>query len=360
MHPAPGVRPQLKDDTVWVQNPWRDPALLEWQRGGRFELKIYRIPTRGQRRIVLAYTQAVKPVGGVRHFTYPLPVDPGGATAVRHFAIDVEVRGQDFHFALRSVGYPLRETERDGVRALRYSAEDFTPKGDLGIEWALTDRQSEAHHGGRGHGSALRDVVLVLPEGLRAVAPERLDTILSGKEVSISARMDSDRVEGPLILRGTLGEGSFERRYDVRVAASDNPGNAFLPRLYAAARIADLEQSGGLDAKKEALSLSTRFAVASRYSSLLVPDSEAMSSAFGLDALARRDRYTGQDPAEASEAKSESAADDTESSSPAPFSPAANAARSVAGPAPIDAPVERDDRFAIPLASDDLFPALAD
>ncbi|HEX2674304.1 MAG TPA: VIT domain-containing protein, partial [Polyangiaceae bacterium] len=68
---APSVRPQIKDEIVWVPGPWRDPALLEWQRGGRFELKIFPIPKRGQRRIVLAYTEAVRPVAGVRHFSYP-------------------------------------------------------------------------------------------------------------------------------------------------------------------------------------------------------------------------------------------------------------------------------------------------
>ena len=27
-----------------MPGPWRDPALLEWQRGGRFELRIFPIP----------------------------------------------------------------------------------------------------------------------------------------------------------------------------------------------------------------------------------------------------------------------------------------------------------------------------
>jgi len=64
VHAAPSVRPQIKDEIVWVPGPWRDPALLEWQRGGRFELKIFPIPKRGQRRIVLAYTEAVRAVAG--------------------------------------------------------------------------------------------------------------------------------------------------------------------------------------------------------------------------------------------------------------------------------------------------------
>ncbi|MEO8900506.1 MAG: VIT domain-containing protein [Polyangiaceae bacterium] len=514
VHAAPNARQQIRDDIVWVPGPWRDPALLEWQRGGRFELKIFPIPKHGQRRIVLAYTEAVRPVGGVRHFTYPLPVDPGGTTTIRHFDVDVEVRGQDPEFAVRSLGYPLTSTDRNGARALTFSADNFTPNGDLSVEWALPGRQSEltsfgyragderyalltlrpqlprttvdrvhatvivvdasrsmygeglerakrlatrltreldpagsvtvltcdntcrempqflspgpaaalqaqrffesttaegasdptqaiaianralseapagqvkdiiyigdgtptvgpirtatvtaavrdalansstrltavavgsasdldtlsamARAGGglvlpyapgqtlseatlgvlsATYGSALRDVEVVLPSGLRALAPQKLDTLLAGSEASISARMDSDAVDGPLILRGKLGDTAFEQRYDVHVSASDSPGNAFVPRVYAAARIADLEQNGSPEAKKEALTLSTRFSVASRYTSLLVLESEAMLRAFGLDTSVKNNRFTGEEVAEQSEAKAELPLDDSE------------------------------------------------
>ena len=57
---APQLRQELKDEIVWVPGPWRDPALLEWQRGGRFELRIFPIPRHGSRRVVLAYSQVVK------------------------------------------------------------------------------------------------------------------------------------------------------------------------------------------------------------------------------------------------------------------------------------------------------------
>lgn len=514
VHAAPNARQQITDDIVWVPGPWRDPALLEWQRGGRFELKIFPIPKHGERRIVLAYTEAVRPVGGVRHFTYPLPVDPGGTTAIRHFDVDIEVRGQDPTFAVRGSGYPLTSSDRDGTRALTFSADNFTPNGDLSVEWATPGRHSEltsfgyragderyalltlrpqlprttvdrvhatvivvdssrsmygeglerakrlatrltreldpagavtvlacdntcremaqfispgpaaavqaqrflesitaegasdptqaitianralseapagqvkdiiyigdgtptvgpiraatvtaavrdalansptrltavavgsasdldtlgamARAGGglvlpyapgqtlneatlgvlsATYGSALRDVEVVLPSGLRAAAPGKLDTILAGSEASISARMDSDTVDGPLIVRGKLDDTVFEQRYDVHVSASDNAGNAFVPRVYAAARIADLEQNGGTEAKKEALALSTRFSVASRYTSLLVLESAAMLRAFGLDTTVKNNRFTGEDVAEQSEAKAELPVDDSE------------------------------------------------
>ena len=510
---APQMRPQIKDDIVWVPGPWRDPALLEWQRGGRFELKIFPIPKRGQRRVVLAYTEAVRPVGGVRHFSYPLPSDPGGTTQVSHFDVNVEVRGQDPAFAVRTMGYPLTSSEREGTRVLSFSADNFTPNGDLSIEWALPDRQSElssfgyrasddryalltfrpklpratadrphataivvdssrsmygeglerakrlaarvareldpsglvtllscdsicrespsafltpgpdagfeferslasvtaegasdptqaiataqrvlqgvpgnpvrdvifigdgtptvgpirsatitaavrdslagspvrltavavgsssdldtlaalARAGGgvvlpyvpgqtlteatlgvlgATYGSALRDVEVVLPEGLNAVAPERLDTILAGNEAMLSARMSRDSVEGTVVLRGKIGDAPFEQRYPLHLTATDNPGNAFVPRLYAAARIGDLEKNGASSAKTEALALSTRFAVASRYTSLLVLESEAMFRAFGLEAAGRDARFTGEDLAEQSDTKGELAVDD--------------------------------------------------
>jgi tetratricopeptide (TPR) repeat protein len=508
VHAAPSSRPRLQDDIVWVPGPWRDPALLEWQRGGQFELKIFPIPKHGQRRVVLAYTEAVRPVGGVRHFNYPLPVDPGGTTQIRHFDVDIELRGQDPRFELRTLGYPLAASERDVARALSFSAEDFTPNGDLSVEWALPTRQSElsafgyrvgderyalltlrpklprstidqvhataivvdssrsmygegferakhlaarlareldpagpvtvsscdstcrnlpagfimpgpqaalevqrffsaisaegasdpaqaiaiakraldavpgspvkdiiyigdgaatvgpirpatltaavrdalassrarvtavavgsasdldslaalARAGGgvvlpyapgqtlteaslgvlsATYGSALRDLEVTLPEGLRTVAPEHLDTILAGSEVTLSARMASDSVDGELIVRGKVGDAPFEQRYPVHVAATDSPGNAFVPRVYAAARIADLEQNGGSAAKTEAIALSSRFAVASRYTSLLVLESEAMFRAFGVDAAHDNRRFTGEELAEKSDAEGE-------------------------------------------------------
>jgi len=514
---APNVRPQIKDEIVWVPGPWRDPALLEWQRGGRFELKIFPIPKRGQRRIVLAYTEAVRPVGGVRHFSYPLPVDPGGTTKVRHFDVDIEVRGQDPKVAVRTLGYPLLASDREGARAFSFSADEFTPNGDLSVEWALPERQGEltafgfrtgderyalltlrpklpratvdqshatvivvdtsrsmfgeglarakrlairlareldpagpvsllacdstcrdlptgfitpgpqaaqtierflsgigaegasdptaalrlakkllqnapgrhvedilfigdgvptvgpirtatitsavrdtlagsetritavavgsasdldtlgamARAGGgvvlpyipgqtlnqatlgvlsATYGGALRDVEVVLPDNLLAVAPQKIDTILAGSETSISARMAADSVEGKVILRGKLGDAPFEQRYDLHVVASDNAGNAFVPRMYAAARITDLERNGSAEAKKEALSLSTRFSVASRYSSLLVLESEAMFRAFGLDAAKPGARFSGEELAEQSEAKAELPVDDVDDS----------------------------------------------
>ncbi len=91
---ATPTAPRPAEEMVWVPGPWRDPALLEWQRGGRAELKIFPIPRKGTSRVVLAYTQHVEPTGGVRRYVYPLPARAGGAP-IDEASFDVRVVGGD-------------------------------------------------------------------------------------------------------------------------------------------------------------------------------------------------------------------------------------------------------------------------
>jgi hypothetical protein len=508
-------QPRPLEEIVWVPGPWRDPALLEWQRGGRFELRIFPIPKHGSRRVVLAYTEVVKASGGMRRYTYPLAYDPSGTTRVRSFGVDLELRGHDATFGVRPLGYALEPAaSADGVSALHFNAEAFAPAGDLGVEYTLPGAASELtawsyfsptaaasprgtstsapslderspyvalalrprlpraeHETGRslaivvdssrsmlgegyeraselavrlvreldesdrvsvlacgvdcrilpgdpltpgsvaasevarflrgitpedgsdlvgsveraltglrsfsgarrviylgdgaptvgqvrpgsieravarsvarvpagvvavavgadadqatlgalarggdgvllpyapGHtsaemvyavlgasyGNALAHVEVTLPEGVHAMAPARLASIPAGGEALVLARMDNLEAAGDVVLRGTVGGKPFEQRYPVSLHASEAAGNAFVPRLYAAARLADLEREGTDTAKSEAIALSTRFNVASRYTSLLVLESQAMLSAFGLERSSAPAAFTGED-----------------------------------------------------------------
>src|SRR5690606_4374999 len=60
--------PKPKEEIIWVPGPWDDPALLEWKRGGRFELRIFPIPKRGSRRVVIAYTETIPAFAGMRRY----------------------------------------------------------------------------------------------------------------------------------------------------------------------------------------------------------------------------------------------------------------------------------------------------
>jgi hypothetical protein len=90
---TPKVTKRPTEDIIWVQGPWRDPALLDWKRGGRFELRIFPIPAKGARTIKIAYTQVVKPRGAWRQYVYPLAHSADGSTVADKFSVDVEVRG---------------------------------------------------------------------------------------------------------------------------------------------------------------------------------------------------------------------------------------------------------------------------
>jgi ferric-dicitrate binding protein FerR (iron transport regulator)/tetratricopeptide (TPR) repeat protein len=510
VHAAPQA-PKPKEEIIWVPGPWRDPALLEWQRGGRFELRIFPIPRHGSRRIVLAYTQTLSPAGGMRRYAYPLAHDPAGSTRVDRFDIDVQVRGHDPKLGVRAYGYPLqrgRDTD-DGAAPLAWSARGFVPSGDLQIMFPPADRDAELSawayraggadqssamssddsyvaialrprlprleetarrdfvlvvdssrsmfgetyqrairlatrftneldpadrvtalacdsqcralpgglvapgpeaaarigkflaaitpdgasdvagaiaagaaaagpnggalrlvyfgdgaptmgpvrpasvtravaqaipaargtvtavaigpesdlqmlgavaRGGGGvvlphvpgqttaeaafavlgaaYGSALRDVTLTLPEELHEVAPRKLDTIAAGSEAFVVARLAGANAAGTIVLRGKLGARDFEQRYPVRIVPSSGAGNAFVPRLYAAVRIADLERDDAPEAKQRTLELSRRFNVASRYTSLLVLESAAMFRAFGLDNTRTTPEWTGEEASE--------------------------------------------------------------
>jgi tetratricopeptide (TPR) repeat protein len=516
-----------REEIVWVPGPWKDPALLEWQRGGRFELRIFPIPKRASRRVILAYTEVVKPSGGLRRFTYPLAYDPSGSLKVGQFELDLRVLGHDVSAGARAAGYPLVPSRDGDSQVFKFSERDFVPRGDLTLEYALpggakelraftyrgtpmpataptmngaadagkaqsapaleapspyvafaiqpklpraldgaqrelaivvdssrsmlgesyrrasdlaarvvreldpgdrvtlfacdadctqreggplspgsdaarsaeqfyraitpdggsdpvaavrralaslgrgpesarrivyigdgaptvgeirpgsieravrrafgdetvaltsvavgadadTDSLSALARGGRGvliphapgrsasetayavlgasYGSALSDVEVELPSGLHSVAPRRLDSIAPGGELLLAARMDRPELQGDVILRGKVNGERFEQRYPVRLAASDKAGNAFVPRLFAALRLSDLERDGSASARDEAVALSSRFNVQSRFTSLLVLESAAMFKAFGLDNTRTAPEWSGEEQAEA-------------------------------------------------------------
>jgi len=514
---APQLRQEIKDEIVWVPGPWRDPALLEWQRGGRFELRIFPIPRRGSRRVVLAYSQRVLQSASVRHYSYPLGFDPSGKSTPLDFSIDVVLRGNDPTFRVRTPGWDVSHQQDDGAEHLRFDARSFVPNGDFGVDYALADRAAEvsawayrepgaqgaasapylalalrprlpkqlergpgravalvvdasrsvfgenyrrasslatrlardldpgdrvtvlacdstcreipgelrapglqtagevrrflehetpagasdityavgrgfaalgdsgrephvvyigdgtatagptrpatieravhaslpaggrvtslgigpesdseslfalARGGGGGalpyvpgqpladaalsalsslYGASLSDVRLELPDGISQVAPERLDPIVAGSELFITGRLSRPELRGDAVLRGSINGHPFEQRYPLNVTASDSSGNAFVPRLFAAARITDLERDGSDGAKHEAIALSTEHGVASRYTSLLVLESEAMYKAFGLQGARKTPDYTADLEAEGPSASGELALSD--------------------------------------------------
>jgi tetratricopeptide (TPR) repeat protein len=133
-------RPPL--EIIWVPGPWRDPALLEWQRGGRFELRVFPIPAHGARTIKLAYTQVVNAHGRWRQYTYPLAHSADGSTVADRFTVDVEVRGAQ-PGAVRATGYDLVAKDVAGGVGFTFDRTAFVPRGDLTIDVRPADADAE-------------------------------------------------------------------------------------------------------------------------------------------------------------------------------------------------------------------------
>ncbi|HSQ62636.1 MAG TPA: VIT domain-containing protein [Polyangiaceae bacterium] len=127
---------RVRDDIVWVPGPWRDPALLEWQQGGRFELRIFPVPRHGTRRVVIGYTQTVSASLGTRRYLYPLPT--AGAVRIGDFSVDAQVLGADPAVPIRTRGYDLSASGEH----LSLHEAGFSPSGDLVIEYGLPNRKS--------------------------------------------------------------------------------------------------------------------------------------------------------------------------------------------------------------------------
>ncbi len=67
-----------------------DPALLEWEGTGKVSLRVYPLPARQEKRLMLAYTQSIPKLYGDWSLTVPLPqID----APVGEVAFDVTVRG---------------------------------------------------------------------------------------------------------------------------------------------------------------------------------------------------------------------------------------------------------------------------
>lgn len=497
---------RVREEYVWVPGPWHDPALLEWQRGGRFELRVFPIPAQGSRRVRIAYTQTIPASSGVRRYTYPLAHDPAGSTRVERFDVDVQVLGNDPARPVHATGYPL-QASGDG-RRMSFSQRAFVPAGDLTVEYSTADRgpmsawafnatsaatpddgyvalalrpqlprwsesrprdyvlvvdasrsmmgerfarasrlvgavisemdrrdrftvlacdtrcrelnngaqpassdgsraalqflggivpngatdltaqlraalaarepgaserdlrvvylgdgvstagfrhpermaaslggafgarhatlttvaigadaevhalQALARVGGGAMvpyvpgeslstvalgvleatwGVSLREPEVILPQGLTAIAPRVLPTLRAGEELRVMARMTGSSAQGEVILRGTVGGEAFETRVPLDVTATHDAGNAFVPRLYAAARVADLDLEESDAAKRESIALSQRFRVPSRHTSLLVLESPAMFRAFGLDRSTAAPAWNAESDAVATE-----------------------------------------------------------
>jgi len=127
----------------------RDPALLEWERGNVFKLRIFPIPGRGERRVKLSYTQVLPVVGGKLRYRYPLGGSGATGTPIDNFAFTVRLDGSEIPSEkLDDITTPMLALERrdqGDVIELHTEREAFLPTYDLGLDVPVPEAERPVH-----------------------------------------------------------------------------------------------------------------------------------------------------------------------------------------------------------------------
>ena len=135
-------------------------------------------------------------------------------------------------------------------------------------------------------GRQLRSAVVVapkveLPVGFSDAHPATLPNLRLGEDVVVVGKLDAWQ-PGVVRLTGELAGQSYAATKPIAFTEDSARQNPLVPRLWAAARIADLEARGEAAAAKEIVEVSKRHHVMSRLTSLLVLENDAMYSEFGI------------------------------------------------------------------------------
>ncbi|MBN2717319.1 MAG: hypothetical protein JXX14_15805, partial [Deltaproteobacteria bacterium] len=121
---------QIVDDAV---RP-KDPALLEWERGAEFRMKIFPIKPGETRRVFLTYTTPMTYHDGYYRYEYPI-ANPGGTVPVDTFSIKANV---SMPLAIRNLRTPLFESNighKNNHATLAYDTRGATPENDFVISF---------------------------------------------------------------------------------------------------------------------------------------------------------------------------------------------------------------------------------
>ena len=121
----------------------RDPALLEWMAGNVFKVRIFPLPARQEKRILLSYTQAVERLYDDYRIEVPIPEVDDPVGSVRYRVRLVGCAGCN----IRSTSHPV-EVKADGNDAIvSFERKNYTIGDDLLL--AVRDRRKGtrvAHH----------------------------------------------------------------------------------------------------------------------------------------------------------------------------------------------------------------------
>ncbi len=110
----------------------KDPALLEWMPGGLFQCRIFPIEPRSDKRIVIAYTQALSVFDGRGRYVYPLSGESARELGIGRFEIAAMVRAGSKIVSAGSTSHEAATIRLDD-RTMRttFAHSDFRPRADF-------------------------------------------------------------------------------------------------------------------------------------------------------------------------------------------------------------------------------------
>ncbi|MEO7331086.1 MAG: AgmX/PglI C-terminal domain-containing protein, partial [Minicystis sp.] len=193
------------------------------------------------------------------------------ATIAARVRPEIEARALDLR--LFGAGRSVDETTLAGLgRALG------APYEQVSTGLPLAQRAAQIALGLRA--PLLTDAALEFPASVTEVYPRALPPLRVGQELLVVARATPGE-GGAITLRGTLGDAPCALRHEI-AWAPEGADERVAPRLWAAAKIADLEASNDPLADKQILALSTTHHVLSRRTALLVLENDRMFAEFGI------------------------------------------------------------------------------
>ena len=128
-----------------IVSSMRDPALLEYVDQGAVQARIFPIPSRGERRVELEYSQVLTAENGLVKYVYPLSTEKFSRTPLESVSINVEISSSIPLRAVYSPTHPVsvvRESDRHILAG--YEAEGVLPDSDFGLYFS--SGEAEAFH----------------------------------------------------------------------------------------------------------------------------------------------------------------------------------------------------------------------
>lgn len=124
----------------------RDPALLEYAGRGAFRARVYPIPSHGEKRIELEYSEVLPADGGLVRYVYPLNTERFSTRPLEEASVSVRIVSRE---ALKAIYSPSHEVKvrRDGDYAaeVEYREAEVRPDKDFVLYYTVSEEDLGAN-----------------------------------------------------------------------------------------------------------------------------------------------------------------------------------------------------------------------